>query len=615
MPPGTWFEVVDAPEAVQPSGTLTYTLVVGNSDDFDHPGTVVEAAYSSARVTFVSSDPAPDLGSDHHWTLGTIDAGKSKSVTVQVTAKPTVTDGETIALSATVASTGEDSMTAEESTKVAVQAAGKALLQLSVSALPDPVRPGEQTRYVVSYRNAGLGTSMNTALRWTPAQGMAFVGSTLDPTETSALETVFPIGNLASGASGSFTFFSTLAHDVPVGSVRKACLEMQGFPVAPAAATAGLTAKACTPVVAASDAASCGLNLKQRVLGAAIAGKTVKYSLLWFDSCFDVTGAKIELTLPPDVEFEGASLPGTTLVDGRTVEFDYGNVAAQTIVDTRLRLRIPASVANGTQLETVARLTDAAARTVSTNTSVIARTKTTSSKQAPSIGIAGTRIVRQGGSVTYTVRYRDAVSGGSLVVTLPGGLAPYLVSPPPTLVDGVTMRWNDLTATSGVLRIRARAQLPSPSAPLVLMSTTAVLKDDASVETARAEFNTVATEAGAPGPTPDGNSAPTLAVTGVRFGSPAELLQVDVRYREALGPSSLTLHLPPELTVERVLTPPSLHDGNTMRWDGLRGSSFAVKLRLLIAGSVTPGTSLSISASISDAGGSSASGEYSVLIR
>lgn len=596
-------------------------MVVTNAHDYAHGNVRIVATWDTARLAFVSATRAPDPGGCCEWSLGAIAPGKSATVTARFAVQPGLADGQVLDFSAIAQSDDDDPLGAFTETRVSVGAADRARLGVAVVATPDPVRPGEDVRFVATYTNSGSATAVGATASWFPPTGMGLVGSTLEPLPGGSLPVVFELGDLSPAASRSFTYFAQVdARDrvAPVGSVRKPCLRVDALPASPGGTTAGLSATACTAVVTSSEATRCRLILRQRPLKATVAGKRVSYSLLWFDSCYGVDAARVEFPLPDEYDFMSATGSGIASVVDRTVVVEYGSVRLRAVNDTRLQFRVKDMVPEGTSVQTFATLTDSASRSVTAVETVTTRvTPSPSTTRLPAVSLAGTRRSANGRSVSYTVRYRNVEPLNDLAVTLPQELAVESLWPPPLSIDGGVARWQNLASPSGVVKIRGRVSVQLPSPPVVLLETSAILRSVLSSEVASATFYTSVSEAGpsveGPGPTTQ-SGGPVLTLTGVRYGEPDALLLTDLRFRDAVGPTLLTLTVPDALTVEQQTVAPASAVLGTLAWDEL-ASNFASKIRFRIAADTPRGTVLRLVGTVTDSRGQSATQEYAVTIR
>jgi uncharacterized repeat protein (TIGR01451 family) len=71
-----------SPAVVAPGGNVTYTITYSNTGEDAHDVVITESYPKD--VTFISASPAPDSGTNNIWTIGTLSAGASGTITIQV---------------------------------------------------------------------------------------------------------------------------------------------------------------------------------------------------------------------------------------------------------------------------------------------------------------------------------------------------------------------------------------------------------------------------------------------------------------------------------------------------------------------------------------------------
>ena len=139
---------IDDPDGVVPGGTLTYTLTVSNRDSRSIAGLVLRELFDP-NLQIVSTSPAADLGTTDRWSMPFLPAGGSRTVTIVATVKDTVVPGTILRNFAIVNDEIGRSAKAYEDTLVLDAAS----LTIDIDDLPDPVQPGSQVTYTISYAN------------------------------------------------------------------------------------------------------------------------------------------------------------------------------------------------------------------------------------------------------------------------------------------------------------------------------------------------------------------------------------------------------------------------------------------------------------------------------
>ena len=133
---------------VQAGDVLTYTLDYGNPGAVSLSGVGLRAVVP-AGTTFLSANEGGVLTNNEViWDLGTVSVGASGQRTLRVSVNAGLNNGATIAGHAEIGG-GEgraDTLTVVQTSPV---------LALTMTASPDPVRPGEQINYVMTVVNRG----------------------------------------------------------------------------------------------------------------------------------------------------------------------------------------------------------------------------------------------------------------------------------------------------------------------------------------------------------------------------------------------------------------------------------------------------------------------------
>ena len=113
-----YIDATDDPDPVQLGGELTYDITYGNDTvaTSKATGAVLRLTYDP-NVSFLSSDVAPDAGTDNQWTLGDLSPGEGGTLSVRVQ----VDRGNQLTTRATIQS---DQGTASADATTRVQSAG-----------------------------------------------------------------------------------------------------------------------------------------------------------------------------------------------------------------------------------------------------------------------------------------------------------------------------------------------------------------------------------------------------------------------------------------------------------------------------------------------------------
>ena len=189
--------ITDAPDPIAPGGLLTYTITYGNTLGTGTASGLVLTADLPAGTSFVSASPAPDAGTNNQWTIGSLPAGGSGTITLRAAVGPSVANGSVLVAQATLQDDALHSASASTTTSVLASA------NLSFAAVvsPDPVPAGGSVTYTLSYGNQGTVPVDGVVLTQTYDPGLTFVSA--NPPPDFAETAVWTIGTLAPGAAGS----------------------------------------------------------------------------------------------------------------------------------------------------------------------------------------------------------------------------------------------------------------------------------------------------------------------------------------------------------------------------------------------------------------------------
>ena len=136
-------------EAASPGGFLNYTIIYRNDGGSDAHDIVITEAYDR-NLSFVRSDPPPDVGAVNRWSQGVLKIGESGSINIQTRISALVVPGSEIANK--VALTARENVTAISIINTAL---GRNDLNITKIASADPVQPGKSLTYTIIYRNNG----------------------------------------------------------------------------------------------------------------------------------------------------------------------------------------------------------------------------------------------------------------------------------------------------------------------------------------------------------------------------------------------------------------------------------------------------------------------------
>lgn len=182
--------ILGTPDPVLAGGTLTYIVDVANNGPSDAGGVVVTDVLPP-EVTLVSA--TSDLGSCSGEStvvcdLGTVPAGASPQITIEVDVDPTI-EGP---ISNDVEVTGDDSDTslANNADSVDTLVNAEADLEITKSAIPSPVIAGTTLTYTLVITNNGPSNARDLIVTDILPADVGFLSSTPGPTDCNQSEGV-----------------------------------------------------------------------------------------------------------------------------------------------------------------------------------------------------------------------------------------------------------------------------------------------------------------------------------------------------------------------------------------------------------------------------------------
>jgi len=201
---------VHSKDPVKPGENLTYTITYSNGSSASETATnVVMTETYDSNVTFVSANPAPDVG-NNQWNIGTLAPGASGTITVTVLVKTPLPDG-TALLNTVVIAADQGSAEAQEVTVVE----SSPTLTINKIHSQDPVSPGDNLTYTITYSNVGNDAAFNVVITETYDSNVTFVSATPSP---DSGDNKWNIGTLAAGATGILTVVVNVNTPLPDGT-------------------------------------------------------------------------------------------------------------------------------------------------------------------------------------------------------------------------------------------------------------------------------------------------------------------------------------------------------------------------------------------------------------
>ncbi len=192
-------------EEIKPGETFTYTITVKNNG----PGaaeTVKVRDELPSSLTFVEADPSVGTWNTPFWTIGTLESGVTKTLTLSVTAKSSAAGN--IVNTATVSTTTLESNYQNNTSNKTVQVNPlRADVEVIKTASKEAIKPGETFNYTIAIENKGPDAAQEVKVRDELPSSLTFVEA--NPSVGTWNAPFWTIGTLASGATKTITLTVT----------------------------------------------------------------------------------------------------------------------------------------------------------------------------------------------------------------------------------------------------------------------------------------------------------------------------------------------------------------------------------------------------------------------
>jgi uncharacterized repeat protein (TIGR01451 family) len=197
-------------------GTVVFTIMLSNSST--NAATNVQVTDQlPAGLAFVSANPAAEYNSATGvWTVGTVNAGTNRTLTITATVQ---TAGAKTNTAAIAASDQFDPDTVNNQSSVTVTPR-QANLSITKTDAPDPVTPGGTLTYTITVTNNGPDTAQNITVTDSLPSGLTFASCTATGglCNNTGNNVTATYGSLANGASATITLSATVSNSASDGS-------------------------------------------------------------------------------------------------------------------------------------------------------------------------------------------------------------------------------------------------------------------------------------------------------------------------------------------------------------------------------------------------------------
>ncbi len=358
------------PNPVEPGEVVNIEITITNPDGFDRTGVALEMDYpvglanlghglitNGGFCTGGSLSTSCVANELLNWNLGTIPAGTGITVSLPPTVDGATAAGTVIPFATRVT----DSTAVTTSTTESVEVVTDRTLELAVvEAVYDPVVPGSELSYVLSYGHSALSAvALNTVLELPVPPGLTFVSAT-DGGALSGDVVQWTLGTLNPGAGGERRATFSVDPALALGTAIKAEATLVDVGGDVTRTDEVTRVEAAVPLTVTIDAnanpAEPGeiLNLELTVTNT---------------SGFDRSGVALQMRYPVGLQnlahgliTDGGVCTGgsisTTCVANELLNWDLGTIAAGTGVTVNLPPAVAAGITAGSIIEFVAEVKD-----------------------------------------------------------------------------------------------------------------------------------------------------------------------------------------------------------------------------------------------------------------
>jgi uncharacterized repeat protein (TIGR01451 family)/fimbrial isopeptide formation D2 family protein len=475
VPVRTGYPLLDIEKSAEPSpveagGLLTYTLTVTNTGIVSATGVVVTDAVP-VYTTYLSCGPAPcsEAGGVVSWTLGTLDIGVPRVLTMLVQVNSPLPNGTLLTNTAWVTST--EGVTDTDTVTTPVSSAPMLhLVKSSTDANGGDLRPGDRITYTLVVSNTGNETALGVTVRDTVPAHTTYVPGSIaggDGRDDSGLPVlVWTINSLPPSVPVYLTFAVTVNLPLTDG------LQI----VNTGAVTSTQAPTPTTDTVTDTVVSSHTLEVfKSASPSPARAGDLLTYTLAYTVTGDEpVYGVVVSDTVPENTTFVTATMPHNLV--GNTVLWPLGDflppesgITQATGVLT-LVVRVESPLVSGTVIYNAVVITDTSGLT---DTDEI----TTPVESAHTLHITKTASpspVQAGGLLTYTLAWavtgNQPALGVTISDTLPVRTTYVACSGAPCAESGGVVTWALGTVNppaSGVVTLVVRVDSPLVSGTVI----------------------------------------------------------------------------------------------------------------------------------------------------
>ena len=194
------------PQSAIPGGLLNYTIRYENTGGRDAHDIVLKETYNKS-LTFLTSDPAPDMGTVDRWSQGVLKIGESGRIQIQARVSA-------LALPGSIITNQVELMCKENSSAISIinTTVGGNDLNITKIASANFVSPGKNLTYFITYRNNGSIKQTNVTIHDWLDQYVELVNG------SSQKYLSWRLGDLNQGEGGTITIAAKVNNSIPVSA-------------------------------------------------------------------------------------------------------------------------------------------------------------------------------------------------------------------------------------------------------------------------------------------------------------------------------------------------------------------------------------------------------------
>jgi uncharacterized repeat protein (TIGR01451 family) len=207
--------VSGTPDPVIAGQVITYTIALSNLGNSTAQAVAVTDNLP-AGLTLMSATPSKGSFTAPNWTVGTLGAGQSETLSILAMVSASAPGESTIINAVSVVSTTFDPDVANNTATATTHVDAVADLKISNTSTPDPVTAGQNLTYVIKVENLGTGDAQGVTVTDNLPAGVTLVSAT--PSTGTWTAPTWSAGALAAGATATLNIVVTVNTNVAAGT-------------------------------------------------------------------------------------------------------------------------------------------------------------------------------------------------------------------------------------------------------------------------------------------------------------------------------------------------------------------------------------------------------------